>query len=262
MLRANLFVELEVDWESFQEEERFVKIMAPFDALCREAEKVRLKMEVKARTKSSPTKQHPLQTPLLFSPMSNNSSPRHRQQHNHKKKGKHNKPTNNHTPPGAYSPKSSTISMAASTSWSMSERLSRIAGYMFTIERCPANRRTATFRRNHLVDFIGGDPEEEGLGVHGVLWNFFSTARRIELVYSIMLHHILSPNASSPIEHRTGIRDLLEEEVYTDWYAVHDGQCELERDRTTPSANMREELYKVWVKSPIRTLLKGFITRE
>ncbi|KAJ3155903.1 Anoctamin-7 [Geranomyces variabilis] len=271
MLLANLFLEIEVDADSEDQAERFVKIMAPFDALCKEAEKLKLRMALKPLRRpsssktstiaSSPTTPRPQSEPVITSPPSPTS------------------PTAPLTkPPPALLP--------ASARWPVAMTVSRVFAYMFTLTPCPHNHLTTMFRRARLTLFAGGDPDDDDQGgSHGfprVVWHFFNSARRSELVYSLMLHHTLSASKNYRIAAQTTIRDLLEQDVFTDWYPVHD--CDSTRPgfgktKPMPVDNddgsdddgeardpkmkcMREKIYRAWVAAPVKILWKAIITGE
>ncbi|KAJ3158194.1 Lysophospholipase 1 [Geranomyces michiganensis] len=257
MLLANLFLEIEVDADSEDKAERFVKIMAPFDALCKEAEKLRLRMALKPRRRpSSSTHRTTSTTAVLTHPLD--------------------------------PPTPTPTLLPASARWSFAMTVSRVTAYMFTLNPCPSNHLTTMFRRARLTLFAGGDPDDTAGGVPQVVWHFFNSARRSELVYSIMLHHTLSASMGYKIAAQTTIRDLLEQDIFTDWYPVHD--CDSTRPgfgrrrrrasgvekgevggedaddddeaRDPKMRCMREKIYVAWVAAPIRTLWKAIITGE
>ncbi|KAI8905341.1 calcium-activated chloride channel-domain-containing protein [Powellomyces hirtus] len=246
MLLANLFIEIEVDPESDDHEERYVKIMAPFDALCKEAEKLKLRMALKPAGK--PCKPPAPASPHLEIPVA--------------------PPLDCPTTPPLPPPVSST------EPWSTTETVSKLLAYMFTTQPCPPSHNTTPFRRSRLTNFLNGDPA--ATSIPHVFWNFFNPARRSELVYSTMLHHTLDPSSISTtvarskayhVRSQTTIRDLLEADVYTDWYPVHD--CDAMKagfgkgkKGAGKAKCLREQLWRMWCGANWKTLWKGFITGE
>ncbi|KAI8821308.1 calcium-activated chloride channel-domain-containing protein [Fimicolochytrium jonesii] len=278
LLLANLFVEIEVDAESEGGCERYVKVMAPFDALTLEAERVKLRKSLKPlKSPSSGPSRPPMSPPSKGISTGNAYSP-----------------TGTASEKGKADPSTIVVEIATPTTtpdpslrpplpkckqpWPIAKVFIRLARYMFTIQQCPKDHRTASFRRAALTSFVGGDPNEPGVGIEGVYYNFFRSARRIELTFSIMLHRTLDPAPGSPISKRTTIRDLLEDDVYTDWYPVHDcdvtaprfgdkKQCGPRRPSLAEQAmgkrkRLREILFVEWVQSPFWVRLKGWITRD
>ncbi|KAJ3177944.1 Anoctamin-7 [Geranomyces variabilis] len=267
ILLANLFLEIEVDANSEDQAERFIKIMAPFDALCKEAEKLKMRMSLKPlrrpssskiSTTASPTTPRLQSEPVISSPPS---------------------PTS----PTAQFVKAPPALPPASARWPLAMTVSRVFAYMFTLTPCPHNHQTTMFRRARLTLFAGGDPDDDpddGGGFPRVVWHFFNSARRSELVYSLMLHHTLSASKNYRIAAQTTIRDLLEQDVFTDWYPVHD--CDSTRpgfgkakavtmpvdegddgEAQDPKMKcMREKIYRAWVAAPVKTLWKAIITGE
>ncbi|KAJ3012103.1 hypothetical protein HKX48_006447 [Thoreauomyces humboldtii] len=137
--------------------------------------------------------------------------------------------------------------------------------YMLTLQPCPPNHHTTLFRRARLTAFANGDPKI--VGIPFVFLHFFSSAKRVELVNSIMLHHALEPTPgyANRMHARNTIRDLLEDGVYDDWYAVHDADVTISdfgKKQHGGSEALRERLFEVFIEGGMATLWKGFITRD
>jgi len=99
----------------------------------------------------------------------------------------------------------------------------------------PLDYYTCNFRKNKIDRFLGSDDRE----------TYFQTRDRIRVAYEILATAVYGKRKRAEI----GIERLLEEDVYTAAYALHDGPYELPDVPYKPeNLNMRQILYEYWAK--------------
>ncbi|KAJ3049561.1 Anoctamin-7 [Rhizophlyctis rosea] len=158
----------------------FVKVLAPFDRLCMEAEREKLQVPLQERQAS-----HKLR---------------------------------NLTPTNADQVWNGVVNILKSESTS--------------------EKHSATFRKDHLARFVGGNVA--ALGLREVQARFFSSAQRSLLTYHIIMRarmKTLGKKYARRGDHARYIERLLSDGVFTDLFPLHDGPT------TKSHTNLRSQMY-------------------
>ncbi|KAJ3105996.1 hypothetical protein HDU97_007180 [Phlyctochytrium planicorne] len=222
----------------------FVKLMCTFEALCAEAQKIKLMVEVSSRelqlrekvhkklAERSKERSHTLSalqrrvlatTAIASSPSSKKipeDQPRELPEHKPLKKTKFNE-----GPDG-------TIVGALR--------------FSFCLVKDYLDEDLDVFSIQHLHIFKGGNPEESGSSPGKVKLHFFNHTQRNLLVHEIAVRCKITAEGGHG---HIGINDLLLNSVYVDFYPVHDGPHEPESTDPTAIAeatNDRRWLYENW----------------
>ncbi|KAJ1338895.1 hypothetical protein BSLG_006532 [Batrachochytrium salamandrivorans] len=186
LLRRGLILIFKVS--ELNPDERFVKILAPFGLLCKEAERIQLRMQLNNNL-SANNGVLPTDNGILSRIVSIVHARRQDQN----------------------DLKSKAFQKAQNIIWEGPTSLFYDGGI--------SPKRAASFTRERLDSFSGGDISE--LGLPYVHFHFFSNARRNMLVHSIV--SACTINFKTGWASRSNISDLLLKKVYIAFYAVHDG---------------------------------------
>ncbi|KAJ3024469.1 UNVERIFIED_CONTAM: hypothetical protein HDU68_008141 [Siphonaria sp. JEL0065] len=128
---------------------------------------------------------------------------------------------------------------------SFSVGLYSLVRYAFVMVPNPVQVNTHPFDHDFLHSFVGGDPKAAGSSEALVQLNFFSTMQRSLMVNLIVNRCQIRPTTSHPV----GINDLLLERVYADFYAIHDGPyIDHAKDGVIPVDNARSWLFFKWAR--------------
>nr|KAJ3413984.1 Anoctamin-7 [Polyrhizophydium stewartii] len=197
LLRRGLILVLKIS--EFDDNERFIKVIAPFDVLCREAERVQLRMQLDLSKllkevesgRAAGVQVVPEVAPTFIKRLSGMFGSRNRREE--------------HIDTNDLRDSDVSIYWEGPSSLFYDGAISA--------------KRSALFSRERLDMFKGGDISQYGLQY--VHFKFFSNARRNMLVHSI----VASSSIILPIgwSDRSNVDDLLLAGVYKSFYAVHDG---------------------------------------
>ncbi|KAJ3329709.1 Anoctamin-7 [Blyttiomyces sp. JEL0837] len=263
----------------------YIKIMAPFAVLCDEAELIKLKMEVNERYEKIHRKIHDRITsidPKIYHPSAENlrrltSGMKHRiDEESGKLLRFKSSSTNLNTAStskvdvGASNTSTARIIREATSAGiqvhDVKEQryqeghdgsLREIVRYMFALVPVPIAMETEPFKKDELSEFKGGDVNAEGASIESVQLHFFSNAKRNLLVNLIANRCRVHKYRNTP----TGIDVLLKDEVYDDFYAVHDGYYESTKTQEVDLTNNRRAwLYENWAKA--RANVKLILTQQ
>ncbi|KAJ8323011.1 hypothetical protein O5D80_008520 [Batrachochytrium dendrobatidis] len=193
MLRRGLILVFKVS--ELHPDVRFVKIVAPFGLLCKEAERIQLRMQLDLAKLITKPDSDEAKTPLI----QNSVMSRMSQMIYARRQAKVQREI------------ASLNSLTPDIVWEGPTSLFR--------DGTISPKRAAIFTRERLDSFCGGDISK--LGLPYVHFHFFSNARRNMLVHSIV--SACTINFSSNRSIRSNIDDLLLKKVYSAFYAVHDG---------------------------------------
>ncbi|XP_023234951.1 anoctamin-7-like isoform X2 [Centruroides sculpturatus] len=103
-----------------------------------------------------------------------------------------------------------------------------------SIPNQPPDYYTCAFKKSKMEKFLGIENREE----------FFTSVQRSQVVNEILKNIVYGKRSKGEV----GIERLVEENVYTDAFPLHDGPYELPEEYQPKDLNRRQVLYEYWAK--------------